>query len=398
MGQINECKIAVFQAGGATSYAFNDAGYEFLVAKGVTPGHINDMWMTYLASEGYTGALSDMMWAYWVDQACLGNEAATEYFLTLTGTQYGELAEPVTFTSDFEIEVEFSTTTSGVYSTLFEAATDKTFLVRHDTDDKIRVYAGNGAAWDAERMTFDAPNDGSRHVLKITNNSGSWASYIDDIEQATSTQSLVSRDIKYIGTRQILANNFQGIIHSVKLSGTGVDTQTWTLNSGSIIYEEAEEFPREADIMREDDWATPNPGITVADRTASFSGTQGSYSGVNANDNDTYTGPHIVTFRVYGETQGGVKVHLGDSPNPGTFSSGTHEITQIPITPKSIRASCDGNSFDGSVEIISIHPAPHLLLYKNVLAGDWTEVVAVVAITYLADFSDITNSFLVGVV
>ncbi len=47
------------------SEARGDAGYRWLIAQGVTPGHINDMWFEFLRGLGYTGTYVDMKAAYW---------------------------------------------------------------------------------------------------------------------------------------------------------------------------------------------------------------------------------------------------------------------------------------------------------------------------------------------
>jgi hypothetical protein len=68
--QINDARLAFYQANGATAGQINDAEYQFLVAQGIAPGELNDMWFAYLSGPAGCplGARRDMMYAYWNGQ------------------------------------------------------------------------------------------------------------------------------------------------------------------------------------------------------------------------------------------------------------------------------------------------------------------------------------------
>jgi len=73
MSHISDCMPedlrAYYQANGATSNHISDAQYEFLIAQGATAGQVNDMWYEVLAAAGYEGALDDMLYQFWCENA-----------------------------------------------------------------------------------------------------------------------------------------------------------------------------------------------------------------------------------------------------------------------------------------------------------------------------------------
>ncbi len=70
MADLNQCKLAYYQANGATSGNLDDAEYEFLVAVPITKGNINDMWFTHLRALLLTGTLTEMRDSFWTTNGC----------------------------------------------------------------------------------------------------------------------------------------------------------------------------------------------------------------------------------------------------------------------------------------------------------------------------------------
>jgi len=68
--QYNDCKLAFFQANGATSPDLQDAQREWLTLQGLPPEHNQDMFFNFLKSQGYVGSYSDMSTQFWIDQGC----------------------------------------------------------------------------------------------------------------------------------------------------------------------------------------------------------------------------------------------------------------------------------------------------------------------------------------
>ncbi len=68
--QYNDCKLAFYQANGATSDDLQDAQREWLIIAGFAPEHNQDMFFNYLRSIGLTGSYSDMSTQFWINQGC----------------------------------------------------------------------------------------------------------------------------------------------------------------------------------------------------------------------------------------------------------------------------------------------------------------------------------------
>jgi len=66
MAQLNDCKLAFYQANGATSNTIQDAEREYLIAAGAAPAHIQDMWIELQGP----GAYPDIRYAFWLANGC----------------------------------------------------------------------------------------------------------------------------------------------------------------------------------------------------------------------------------------------------------------------------------------------------------------------------------------
>jgi len=65
MSHVNECKLAYYQAHGATSNDIDDAEMEYLLAEGAPSGQINDMWQHVLG-----GPVCDKLPEFWKAHGC----------------------------------------------------------------------------------------------------------------------------------------------------------------------------------------------------------------------------------------------------------------------------------------------------------------------------------------
>ncbi len=73
MTQVNDCKLAFYQANGATSNAIQDAEREYLIAvlsvsQAIVPMSNQDMWLKLLGD----GAYPDVRDAFWLARGCTG--------------------------------------------------------------------------------------------------------------------------------------------------------------------------------------------------------------------------------------------------------------------------------------------------------------------------------------
>lgn len=147
-----------------------------------------------------------------------------------------------------------------------------------------------------------------------------------------------------------------------------------TISDGTI-YEPSEEFGTEPDIMRADDWGTPNdPEITTSGRTAIFNGLQATFTSALTNAPYPTAGLHFTTFKVHGDTSGDqVRVRVGESDAAYVVGNGIYTQGTIADGVNAIRVQCADGGFNGSVEILSIEPVPQGVTYENVVAEDWSQ-------------------------
>jgi len=90
----------------------------------------------------------------------------SRYFVTLDPVlnSHYEMAQPITFAGDFEVEVEFSTTTTDSLTILVGSTTDTTNFIAITSAGAIRVKIdGDGA----DSLANILPMDGKLHTLKI---------------------------------------------------------------------------------------------------------------------------------------------------------------------------------------------------------------------------------------
>ena len=133
-------------------------------------GCIQDMWHEMLSAEGYTGTMNDMLKAYW--------DAPYKYIPTLSGTQYGTFDTVITFTGDFEVEMEYSTTLTdatpqGLFgydisgTTHYFQLENGAGLCRFKTDDGIVAWTHNNEHRDGKVHILTAYRSGLTIGIKL---------------------------------------------------------------------------------------------------------------------------------------------------------------------------------------------------------------------------------------
>ncbi len=173
--------------------------------------------------------------------------------------------------------------------------------------------------------------------------------------------------------RGLVFNNASATPLNCDLHVVSVKEYVSTISDGTV-YQDSETYGTEPDIMRPDDWSAHPSGVTVSGRTATFDGTQNTWSGVYANNQDMYAGGHALTVRV-SVTQGGCQVRMGAFNTLAILQSTVKTFYGVADGPVLVQERGDQpDRFIGSVEIISIHPVPQGLIMWNVAAEDWEEV------------------------
>jgi len=140
----------------------------------------------------------------------------SRYFVTLDpvlNSSY-EMAQPITFAGDFEIEVEFSTTSTSNDNILLGKTNDaRGFLRLGDGTPSLNFSQAGGAVY----FGTNKFNDGKLHLLKLEVISGVINLFVDGFFQGTATPSDISNtNFNSIGGK--VGDYFDGIIANVKLT------------------------------------------------------------------------------------------------------------------------------------------------------------------------------------
>ena len=149
-----------------------------------------------------------------------GSGLLSRYFVTLDPVlnSHYELATPITFAGDFEIEVEFTTTSTGVENTL---CGHELYLKFRVANGKLHLLVGNGTQWFINETLSSGGllNDGKLHKAKLTKVGDVHKVFADGVEVMNITNTLPSLPkVSFIGSGLSSSYHFNGIIANVKLT------------------------------------------------------------------------------------------------------------------------------------------------------------------------------------
>ena len=153
----------------------------------------------------------------------------SRYFVTLDPLlqSHYELAQPITFSGDFEIEVEFSTTTV-VRQILIDGTTDS---IQINATGTLEYSVGGGA----RAVAITTPFNGKLHTIKITRVAASEFLFYDGVQVSTSAiNTNPAGGFEKFGSTIAGANFFNGIIANAKFtdkSGASDVVTTFKLNN-----------------------------------------------------------------------------------------------------------------------------------------------------------------------
>ena len=127
---------------------------------------------------------------------------------------YYEIASPITFSGDFEIEIDFETTDTGTDNILLGKTGDGRGFVRLQNGIPSINFSQAAVAFSFGSNTF---YDGELHTLKIENTSGTIKLFVDGVLQGTTTPADISNtNFDAIGHKS--GQFFDGIIANAKLT------------------------------------------------------------------------------------------------------------------------------------------------------------------------------------
>jgi len=141
----------------------------------------------------------------------------SRYFVTLDPVlnSYYEVAQPITFAGDFEIEVEFSTTNTSNQILIGDSHTSSYYFnMDNNSFDVYIVGAPRSFAFSSQ-----TPHDGKLHKVKYKLTGTSLEVFLDGISLGTQTITPYTGANNFIiGNSNSYTDYFDGIIANVKLT------------------------------------------------------------------------------------------------------------------------------------------------------------------------------------
>jgi hypothetical protein len=143
-----------------------------------------------------------------------------KYFVKLDPVlnSHYEIAAPITFAGDFEIEAEFITTSTGVENTL---CGHELYLKFRVANGKLHLLVGNGTQWYINETISSGGllNDGKLHKAKLTKVGDVHKVFADGVEVMNITDTApMSPEVSFIGSALSSSYHFDGIIANAKFT------------------------------------------------------------------------------------------------------------------------------------------------------------------------------------
>ena len=197
--------------------AINEDVYKKLGLKGflgALPKRIYD----HLGSLGYVGTISDRLFRAGGYLSYITNlsGAVSRYFVTLDPVlnSYYEMAAPITFSGDFEIEVEFSTTMTGDGMVIGYSSGSSSFINIHQSSGLLRANIFGTSIYSSSIV-----NTGKLEKIKVVRTGTTLNLFINNTLEATATgASSGSVIFNRLGLWNVSAYYFDGIIANAKFT------------------------------------------------------------------------------------------------------------------------------------------------------------------------------------
>ena len=139
----------------------------------------------------------------------------SRYFVTLDPVlnSHYEMAQPITFSGDFEIEVEFSTTSSSAHIIVSTSNTAQDYIFVRSGTGEVGIRVSSGVIAGTIVVA-----DGKLHTIKVTKVGTTVSLFVDGVADGTATTTSASAQIGLIGRWSANSLYYSGIIANVKLT------------------------------------------------------------------------------------------------------------------------------------------------------------------------------------
>jgi hypothetical protein len=145
--------------------------------------------------------------------------AITKVLIDLSPTSNGfySLGTPVVFAADFEIEIDFVSSTQGENQHLTGAVSSNRYEILFVSNNALVVYDGSIGA-QVHSIAGLPYLDGKKHTIKATRAGGLQSLFIDGTPVASATKAVGNVTIDCLGSRERTTNFFGGILSDPKLT------------------------------------------------------------------------------------------------------------------------------------------------------------------------------------
>lgn len=292
---------------------------------------------------------------------------------TLAGSQYGQLATPITFMSDFEVEVEFATTSSSAGVLLGNSSVDTSLLYV----SAAGLITGRFGESTTNRVTTTAVNDGKVHTVIMKRVGTTCSIIVDGVEEYSGVLTLADVVFDRVGN-YVSGLEFNGQILSVKFTDNGTVVANYVFNSGSDLYQLARgealgvELSGDPNCDNESYWDVTNGA------TFDGEGVDISYSGVAAallqrlaTSEPLTVGTEVLCeVQVSSYTSGFCDVKIGTTTYGTVSSTGTfYFVGEVTVDG---RIQLNATDFVGTITKLSYKKLPdNTCLLNNFALTDW---------------------------
>jgi len=167
-------------------------------------------------------------------------EIGSRLIPTFAGSQYGTIDTPITFTGDFEIEVEavIPDETAGAFQVLTGDNTTGSDYITGVSTGNVEINIAGGTPLNGAPVTIN-PYDGKIHIWKLSRTGSVGKLEIDGITQLSGTVPTTNSVwVRIAANRATAANFLHGQILSAKFTDAGTVVANYVFDSGSDTVQE----------------------------------------------------------------------------------------------------------------------------------------------------------------
>ncbi len=303
---------------------------------------------------------------------CLGGSAITRYYAEFDSVQqsHGVYANTLVFASDFSVQVDFSSTSTGLDMTFMAGEDTGNAVILDTSGGNIRALAFSGGLLQPVITTPEAPYiDGVLRSVGVSLVGTTVSLLVDGDVKSTGTWTTnPNYNISTIGTRYVNQRFFSGIIANPVATISGVTTSnTLGLATGNV------EYPAE-NVFGANGWT--GTGLTLGvgwvdngDGTYTSDGTQSANSDVVQPLSNTSAGDLVQwQFEVISISSGGISfIASGSTQNSSSYTSVgdfNYYAEQVGVMADTkLRAS---STFVGTVRVSEVRSITNAITYVNI--------------------------------